>query len=86
MFISKEYVEKVWPRFEARTIRSRAAQEHGEYVLPVRFDDTPVPGLSDDLFYLPAEDFPPAALTTMIAQKSESSRSMERPRMDHLQR
>ncbi len=69
MFISKQYVENVWPRFEGKAILSRAAQEHGEYVLPVRFDDTPVPGLSDDLVYLQAEAYSPAELAAMIAQK-----------------
>ena len=43
MFISAEYVEKAWPRHERRAMLSRAIQESGEYVLPVRFDDTEVP-------------------------------------------
>ena len=40
VFISKAYVEKTWPRHERRAALSRMIQEQGEYVLPVRFDDT----------------------------------------------
>ena len=34
MFISKEYVTKVWPNFERQAIISRAVKERQEYVLP----------------------------------------------------
>ena len=43
MFISADYVEKMWPRHERRAILRRAVEEHGEYVWPVRFDDLEVP-------------------------------------------
>ena len=69
MFISKEYVEKSWPRHERRSILSRAVQEKSEYVLPVRFDDTPVPGLPDSIRYATANDNPPEKLAVMIAEK-----------------
>lgn len=69
MFISKEYVEKSWPRHERRSILSRAVQEKSEYVLPVRFDDTPVPGLPASLKYERADDHTPEKLATMIAEK-----------------
>ena len=44
-------------------------QEDREYVLPVRFDDMPVPGLPDDLLNLRAEDHAPAELAVRIAEK-----------------
>ena len=69
MFISTDYVEKMWPRHERRAILSRAVEEREEYVLPVRFDDAEVPGLSKDLDYLRAEDHPPAELAAMIGEK-----------------
>ena len=69
MFISTQYVENVWPRVERKAILNRAAKEPGEYILPVRFDDVPVPGLSTDLVYLQAKDYSPAELAAMIAQK-----------------
>ena len=69
MFISKEYVEKAWPRHERRSALSRAVQVKREYVLPVRFDDTEVPGLPSDTVYLWAKDYSPAELAAMIAEK-----------------
>ena len=69
MFISPDYVQRMWPRHERRAILSRAVEDRGEYVLPVRFDDSEVPGLFRDLVYLRAENHPPAELAAMIAEK-----------------
>ena len=69
MFISTDYVEKTWPRHERRALLSRAVSEREEYVLPVRFDDVEVPGLSGDLDYLRAADHSPAELAAMIGER-----------------
>ena len=69
MFISKAYVEKAWTRHERRSALSRMVQEQGEYILPVRFDDTPVPGLPRDLIYERASDHTPAQLSVTISKK-----------------
>ena len=68
-FVSREWVEKAWPRHERRAALSRAVREPGDYVLPVRFDDTPVPGLPDSVGYLRAKEYSSAELATAIAQK-----------------
>ncbi len=69
MFISKNYVEKEWTRHERRSALSRAIVEVGEYVLPVRFDDSPVPGLPATVQYLKSEDYTPEELAGLIAEK-----------------
>ena len=69
VFASKAWVEKAWPQHERRAALSRAVQEPGEYLLPVRFDDTPVPGLPDSVHYLRAEQYSSAELAAVIAQK-----------------
>ena len=69
LFVSKDWVEKAWTRHERRAALSRAIQEPREYVLPVRFDDTSVPGLPDSVFYLQAKDHSPAELAAFIAKK-----------------
>ena len=69
MFISKAYVEKAWPRHERRTALNSMIQSDREYVLPVRFDDTPLPGLPEDVIYLDANEYTPAQLSVMIAEK-----------------
>ena len=45
MFISEAYATKAWTRHERRSALSRMLKEENEYILPVRFDDTPIPGL-----------------------------------------
>lgn len=67
-FVSKEWVQKAWPKHERRSALARALIEDG-YLLPVRFDDTPVPGVSPTLAYLDARTTSPADLAEMIAQK-----------------
>lgn len=62
MFISEHYVDKRWPRHERRAILTERTQRVSPYLLPVRFDDTPVPGLDSAWHYLRAEDFTPERL------------------------
>ena len=69
MFISKQYVEKAWPRHERHSILSRAARESTEFILPVRFDDTVVPGLTGDTIFLHAKDHSPAEISALIMEK-----------------
>lgn len=61
MFISKDYVRKMWPNFERQNIIARQISS-GEYVLPVRFDDTVVPGLNPNLEYQDARKLTPAQI------------------------
>ena len=69
MFISEAYVRKFWPSLERRAALRRMAEEDREYVLPVRFDSTPVPDLPEHMLYEKAEDHTPASLATYIAEK-----------------
>jgi hypothetical protein len=69
MFISADYVAKSWTRHERRATLSRAITEDREFVLPVRFDDTDVPGIPSTVQYLKAEDYTPAALAALISEK-----------------
>jgi hypothetical protein len=45
LFISNDYAKKVWTTHERRSAQARALEEHEEYILPARFDDTEVPAL-----------------------------------------
>lgn len=72
MFISKEYVEKPWPTHERKAAISRQVRQGGDYVLPVRFDDTPVPGLVSTVGYLDARtDSPRTVAETFLKKYSE---------------
>jgi uncharacterized protein (DUF2164 family) len=52
IFVSNHYNEKPWTNFERQAAISRAFTERRPYVLPIRLDDTDLPGLPDTLGYL----------------------------------
>lgn len=45
LFASRHYARKIWTNHEREAAQERAIQEHREYILPARFDDTAIPGL-----------------------------------------
>ena len=69
MFISAAYVSKAWPNHERRSAVNHMISQQREYILPVRFDDTPVPGLPTDTIYETAQKLSPAQLSALIAKK-----------------
>lgn len=69
MFISGEYAEKSWPRQERRAALARALQERREYVLPFRFDDTPLEGLLPTVGYISIGTRTPEEVAGIIAEK-----------------
>ncbi len=69
MFISNAYAQKVWPTHERRSAFDAAIQRRTEYILPVRFDQTVVPGLSPSIHYLNAADYDPPSLAMMLLRK-----------------
>jgi len=52
MFISRHYAEKMWTRLERRAALAQAAMQRQAYILPVRLDDTELPGMPPTIIYL----------------------------------
>lgn len=52
ILISKNYVAKRWTNLEREAAQARAFCEDREYILPIRIDDTEVPGLLLTVSYL----------------------------------
>ena len=52
MFLSKYYEKKLWTTHERQLAQARAFQENREYILPVRLDDTEIPGIPPTVGYL----------------------------------
>jgi hypothetical protein len=52
IFISNSYANKVWTNHERRSAQARALQENREYVLPVKLDDTEIPGIPPTIGYV----------------------------------
>lgn len=69
MFISKHYVEKAWPTHERRHAQARALVAKEEYILPARFDDTEVPGMTTTVGYVDLRGLPAETLTDLIMAK-----------------
>jgi hypothetical protein len=69
MFISASYAAKPWARLERRSALERALEEEGEYILPLRFDDTELPGLRSTIGYLDLHAFSPDAVIDLLVEK-----------------
>ncbi len=69
LFISKHYKRKLWSNHERESAQARAFTENKEYILPVRFDKTKIPGILPTTGYLDLKDLPPSDLAHLIKQK-----------------
>ena len=70
VFVSCHYAEKLWTNHERQSAQARAFENKLEYILPVRFDETEIPGMLPTTGYINAEKLEPKALGLMIAQKT----------------
>ena len=69
MFISNDYVTKAWPSHERKSALEKQVTVNDEYILPVRFDDTKVPGLHTTIGYLDARKETPQSIASMFLEK-----------------
>jgi len=69
IFISKHYAAKVWTNHERQSAQARALQENREYVLPVRLDDTDIPGIPPTIGYEDLRKISVEKLAEMTVQK-----------------
>ena len=52
IFLSEYYAQKLWANHELQSAQARAFEENQEYILPVRLDDTEIPGILPTVGYL----------------------------------
>lgn len=69
IFISESYSKKLWTNHELKSAQARAFSENEEYILPVRFDDTEIPGIRKTVGYLSLETLKPFELGKKIIEK-----------------
>ncbi len=62
MFLSLHYATKLWTNHEREAAQSRAFRENKEYILPVRLDETAIPGMPSTVAYL---SLPPETIETI---------------------
>lgn len=69
MFLSHAYGVKVWPTYERRAAVEAAMTRNEAYILPVRFDDTDIPGIRNTVAYVDARQRSPQELVQLILRR-----------------
>jgi WD40 repeat protein len=69
IFVSEHYAEKTWTRHELKNAQARALQENQEYILPLRLDQTELPGINETIGYINIEQSTLTEIAQMIAEK-----------------
>jgi len=69
IFISKHYADKVWTNHERKSAQAKAFMSNIEYLLPVRFDKTEIPGILSTTGYINALEYSPKELSEFIKKK-----------------
>jgi len=69
MFLSCHYAEKLWTNHERKSAQARAFIEKGEYILPARFDNTEIPGISPTIGYIDLRSLEPDKFGKLIMEK-----------------
>lgn len=73
MLISKHYANKSWTNQERKNAQARAFRQNEEYILPLRLDDTKIPGLSDTVAYIRFEDYSIEEIANLLLEKLDSA-------------
>ena len=75
IFTSQHYAIKAWTKRELQAAQARALRENKEYILPVRLDDTEIPGLLPTIAYLHWHHETVEAIADAIMEKLGKSKS-----------
>jgi hypothetical protein len=79
MFLSKDYAKKLWTNHERAAAQERAFKDNRTYILPIRVDDTEIPGILSTVGYLRWDDEDTDSIVDMIVSKLKSAK-VSRPR------
>ena len=72
-FVSTAYARKPWPQYELGVARREAEKRQGEFILPLRVDDTLLPGLPETVCYLDLRHMGLREVADFLFQKLASS-------------
>jgi hypothetical protein len=78
MFISKHYIKKQWTKLERQAAQARAFQSDDVYIIPVRLDDTEVPGVLCTVGYIDARNLPPRGVVKILKGKVLEGRAKDK--------
>ncbi len=74
LLVSRHYAVKDWTDFEFAVARREAGRRSEEFILPVRLDDTPLPGLRSTIAYLTLDELGVDGIVREILAKLGMSR------------
>ena len=72
VFLSGAYARKLWTKHELRQAQARAFEENTEYILPLKLDDTEIPGINQTVGYVDSRSIPIEQVADLILQKLNS--------------
>lgn len=72
VFLSEAYARKLWTKHELRQAQARAFEENTEYILPLKIDDTEIPGINQTVGYLDLRSDPIEEVADLLLQKLNS--------------
>lgn len=84
MFISQYYPIKKWTKVERMAAQERAFRDSNEYILPLRLDDTEVPGITETTGYRDLRQHPMENVADLLEQKlMKAKRQSSHPPKSH---
>lgn len=69
LFVSRHYLRSAWATHERHSAQERALHQSGAYLLPIRLDDTDLPGLPTTVGYLDARQHDANAIADLMISK-----------------
>jgi hypothetical protein len=69
VFVSEHYVSKPWTRHEIKAAQAKQLVAESEYILPVRLDDSRLPGLAETVGYVDARRLNAEGIVQLIMEK-----------------
>lgn len=87
VFVSKSYLEKNWTKHELKQAQARAFEDSREYILPLRLDDSSLPGVNHTIGYIDIRNTPMEQVAALLLEKlgrdlGKISVDLERARWD----
>lgn len=82
IFISRHYLAKMWTRHERQSAQDRALNQPSPYILPVRLDDSEVPGLHSTVGHLDARTVGADEIVSALMRKLGAVRLPATPRFN----
>ncbi|MGD1911078.1 MAG: toll/interleukin-1 receptor domain-containing protein [Rivularia sp. (in: cyanobacteria)] len=73
VFLSEAYSQKVWTNHELKQMQARAFAENSVYILPLRVDDTEIPGINKTTGYIDLRQFSLEHVANVFEEKLNNS-------------